>query len=83
MYFYVFFKNNTTGMFSRILNQIERVGFKVKSIENISAFADKDYAEIYIHVAEDIGIAKKVENKIKKIVNVIGCQFVNKNEIFC
>lgn len=78
MYFYVFFKNNTTGMFSRILNQIERVGFKVKTIENISAFADKDYVEIYIHVVEDIGIAKKVENKIKKIVDVIGCQFILK-----
>lgn len=75
MYFYVFFKNNKSGMFSRILNQIERVGFKVKTIENVSVFADKDYAEIYIHVAEDIGIAKKVENKIKKIVDVIECQF--------
>ncbi len=78
MYFYVFFKNNTNGMFSRILNQIEKVGFKVNSIEDANAFGDKDYAEIYIHVVEDIGIAKKVENKIKKIVDVIECQFIIK-----
>ncbi|NCC71627.1 hypothetical protein EOM09_08705 [bacterium] len=78
MYFYVFFKNNTNGMFSRILNKIEKVGFKVNSIENRSAFSDKDYVEIFIHVAEDIGIAKKVENKIKKIIDVIECQFVIK-----